>query len=470
VSIEWAKRLGARIAISYLLVLICAMVLFMTGTALVLFMQMQSQLKHYAIQDIETVEGLVSVTPQNEIRVSEDYHNHPESKRVLDRFLEIRSPEGHLLYRNERLGGRSLGGAPVSNEGVNGYSERSARLEDGTRAVLVSRRHSVNGRPILIRLAYSQEPIWASVHELIGAALIMLPIMIAVAAIAGYRMSRRALAPVEQITRQAERITSKRLHERIPVAGGGDELTHLTQVFNQMLAHLDESFQQLRRFTSDASHELRTPLAAIRSIGEVGLQSSGTREEYRELIGSMLEEVNRLTRLVDELLMISRADSGVIPLNYSLLSISDLIRDTMALLEPLAEEKQQRLTLTQSDDVCVNADAMYLRQALINVLHNAIKYSPPQSTISMRFERSGPDSVMIAIQDSGPGIGPEDMTRIFDRFYRVDQGRSREAGGFGLGLAIAHWAVHANGGAIDVTSAVGRGSTFRITLPLSAGA
>jgi signal transduction histidine kinase len=183
----------------------------------------------------------------------------------------------------------------------------------------------------------------------------------------------------------------------------------------------------------------------------------------------MLEEVNRLTRLVDDLLMISRGDSGAIRLNFSNIEIFDLAWETVSLLEPLAEEKEQKLLLTGDEGARANADPVFLRQALINVLHNAIKYSPPCTTTSIRIEGDNRHSVTIAVCDAGPGIAPEHATHIFDRFYRVDQGRSREGGGFGLGLAIAQWAVQAHKGAISVSSVLGEGSTFRITIPVDGG-
>jgi len=190
------------------------------------------------------------------------------------------------------------------------------------------------------------------------------------------------------------------------------------------------------------------------------------REEYRELVGSMLEEVNRLTQLVDELLLISRGDSGAIRLNYAEVGVLALARETVALLEPLAEEKEQRLVLTGDPDITIQADPVFLRQALINVVHNAIKYSPRRATTSLSVEKTDPHSVAICVTDAGPGIAPEHTARIFDRFYRVDQGRSREAGGFGLGLAIAQWAVQAHHGTIGLSNGSGIGSTFRIVLPV----
>ena len=459
------KRLGTRVALSYALLLGAALVLFSAGTAVALFFQMRSQLRHFAIQDIETVEGLISFT-SGSVTVRDDYHNHSESKQILDYYLEILTPDGVVLYRNDRLAKRPLGGAPAAAEGVGGYSPRSSILLGGTRVTIVSRRHVLDGHPLLIRLALSEEPLWLSLEQFLVAAALVFPVILLAAAIAGYRTSRRILEPVENMASRASKITSSRLHERLPLNGSGDELDHLAEVFNLTLTRLDESFRQLRQFTSDASHELRTPLAAIRSIGEVGLERSETREEYRELVGSMLEEVNRLTRLVDELLMISRGDSGNIHLNFSSVVIFDLVRETVAFLEPLAEEKDQHLVLSGDTRTAVNADPIFLRQALLNVLHNSIKYSPRGAVTSLSVQKEDPQQIVIAVSDKGPGIPEEHWHRIFDRFYRVDPGRSRDAGGFGLGLSIAQWAVQAHGGTIRVSSTVGEGSTFRISLPI----
>ena len=407
----------------------------------------------------------MSLTPQGALRVNEDYHNHPESKEVLERFLEVRSPDGALLFRNERLGRQTLGGPPSVDEGVGGYSERPFRLHDGTQLLMVSRRHSIGGKTIIIRLGYSTEGIRHSVDELVAAGFAMLPVMLAIAGIVGYRMSRRVLDPVQQITRQAERITSKRLHERLPLNGTGDELDHLAEVFNDTMARLDQSFRQLQQFTSDASHELRTPLASIRSIGEVGLQKNGNTTDYREVVGSMLEEAARLTSPVDQLLMISRADAGAVTLSRSVFSLPELAREAAALLEPLVEENGQELLLEKGGPVYVEADRTVIRQAIINLLHNAIKYSPTGSKISVRVGETPRGSVIFEVQDAGPGIPSEHADRIFDRFYRLDNARSRAAGGFGLGLAIGQWAVNANGGSLTVASVPGEGSTFTIELP-----
>jgi heavy metal sensor kinase len=459
------RRLGTRIIFSYVFLIACATLLFAAGTAAVLFFQMRAQIRHFVVQDIENVEGLMSFTADGHLMVKEDYHNHPESKRVLDYLLEVRSANGDVIYRNALLGNRSLGGRPAPEEGVGGYSERAARLVDGTRLIMGSRRHSIDERSVLIRLAQSEEPVWGAVKEFLLAAALIFPFMVGVTAFAARRMSRRILTPVQLIASQARRISSTSLHERVSLNGTGDELDELADVFNHTLARLDASFQQLRQFTSDVSHELRTPLAAIRSVGEVGLARNGTRDEYRELVGSMLEEVGRLTTLIDELLMISRADSGAIQLQRSNVDVRALVRDTVALLDPIAEEKRQRIVLRGQDDGVVYADPVLVRQALVNILHNAIKYSPGGTEITVQLDTVGLESIAISVRDAGPGIAPEHLTRVFDRFYRVDHGRSRLEGGFGLGLSIAQWVIHAHEGKIEIASLPGHGSTFKITLP-----
>jgi heavy metal sensor kinase len=403
--------------------------------------------------------------PDGQIELREDYHNHPESKELIDRYLEVLSPTGAILLRNERLGDRALGGAPFHGEGVGGYSERSARLADGTRVRLVSRMHSLDGHPLLIRLAHSEEPLYSRLNELLLASLVVLPLVLAIAGLAGYGLARRALNPIEQMARHAQEITPENLHARLPNDDADDELGQLARMFNATLGRLEQAFEQLRRFTSDASHELRTPLAMIRSVGEVGLQKDGDRAEYRDIIGSMLEEVNRLTSLIDSLLTISRADSGHIQLQRTTVPVMALAREAAGLFEILMEEKSQRLVLEGDEHAQVEGDCLFLRQALVNIIHNAVKYSPVGEIISVQVRNTDGTHLTVEVRDNGPGIPVEDHAKVFDRFYRVDKARWRESGGAGLGLSIAKWAIEAHGGSIVLESVPDHGCTFRITLP-----
>jgi heavy metal sensor kinase len=394
----------------------------------------------------------------------EDYHNHPESKDVIERYLEVLAPDGAILLRNERLGTRTLGGGIFTGEGIGGYFERTSRLSDGTPVRLVSRVHTLDGRRILIRLAHSEEPLLSRLKDVLLASLLVLPEILAGAGLAGYSLAQRALRPIEQMARRAQEITPERLDARLANDYSDDEMRQLAAVFNDTLARLEKAFEQLRRFTADASHELRTPLAMIRSVGEVGLQKDGTRAEYRDMVGSMLEEVNRLTSLIDNLLTISRADSGHIQLHRTVLPVLTLVREAAAIFEVLIEEKGLRIAVEGDENAHVEGDYVFLRQAFVNLIHNAVKYSPAGAAIRVRVA-SAEGSVVVEIEDSGPGIPVDDQPKVFDRFYRVDKARWRESGGAGLGLSIVKWAVEAHGGQVTLDSKPDQGCTLRISLP-----
>ncbi len=324
---------------------------------------------------------------------------------------------------------------------------------------------SVPGHRYLITVAVDEGPIRQLLHLLATIKIIGIPAAIALALIGGYFLAGRVLAPVSAITAKAREITAERLSERLPVGNPDDEFGQLAKVFNQTFARLEDSFERMRRFTADASHELRTPLTVMRSVGEVELQKNGDAPSCREAIAGMLEEVDRLTRLVDSLMTLSRADSGAVSVHREPTELNTLALEVIDCLQVLAEEKGQELVLDAKEPVSARVDPATLRQALTNLVDNAVKYTTPQGNIRVGVRRTPSGAAVIEVTDSGPGIPKEHQTRIFDRFYRVDKGRSREMGGAGLGLAIARWAAEANGGRIEVQSEEGKGSTFRIVLP-----
>jgi heavy metal sensor kinase len=292
-----------------------------------------------------------------------------------------------------------------------------------------------------------------------------IPFAVGLAIAGGYFLAGRVLAPVGAMADKAKEITAESLAERLPVDNKEDEFGRLATVFNDTLSRLQDAFERLRRFTADASHELRTPLTAMRSVGEVALRNTLDASTYRDVIGSMLEEVDRLTRLVESLLTLTRADSGKIHLTRETVDLGALAGNVIDQLRVLADEKQQDLKLQAPITMHAVGDSGLLRHALMNLIHNAIKYTPNGGTISVELNAISCGQAVIEVQDTGPGIAAEHRDRIFDRFYRVDAGRSREEGGVGLGLAIARWAIEANGGRIELASDRGRGSLFRVLLP-----
>jgi heavy metal sensor kinase len=459
------KNVRTRLTIWYVAVLAGVLLIYGGSASIFLLYQLRSQLDHLAIEDLETIEGFLSFDSSGRLFLRSEDHDHPYPVTPQVRFLEVLSDDGTVLYRNEMLGDRALGGIPEPGEGVDNYSPRSTRMSDGMLVRVVSKRHAIQGRPSLIRLGYSEDSLWQRFWQTVLGLVVGLPLALGLAGLAGYFLARRALSPIERMARRAHDINAQRLSDRLEVENPHDELGQLARAFNETLSRLEYAFNQLRQFTSDASHELRTPLTAIRSVGEVGLQKEGGAEHYREVIGSMLEETNRLSALIESLLVIARADSGQMKIIKERILIMDLVRESSSLLEVLAEEKKQNLSIDGDESAEVQGDRSLLRRILVNLIDNAIKYSPEAGTIRMRVLRVDSQTVAIEVADSGPGISIEHRDKIFDRFYRIDEGRSRETGGAGLGLAIAKWIAETHGGNLMLECPQGGGCIFRLSLP-----
>jgi len=377
-------------------------------------------------------------------------------------WLQVWSLNGHLLYDTPEARRNPV---PASDQLAVKADEQIVTVPGVSPPYrILSGPSRIGGQPVVVQVARSELTITQSMKQLLFVLLLGLPFGVAAAGLGGYSLARRALAPVDRMSERARLITAERLKERLPVDNPDDELGRLATVFNETLTRLESSFEQMRRFTADASHELRTPLTVIRSVGEVGLRGRRDEVAYREIIGSMLEEVDRLARLVDRLLMLSRADTGQSKLSTDIVDLSELADEVAAQLGVLAEEKQQSITLERTGAPRWTGDRLVLRQALLNLVDNAIKYSPVGGRITISVAES-PAAAVVEVSDTGPGIPEELQSRIFDRFYRLDKSRSRDNGGTGLGLSIAKWAVEVNGGQLTLEKTNGVGSTFRITLP-----
>jgi heavy metal sensor kinase len=460
-------NLRTRLTILYASLLGVALLLYAGSVSFLFLHNLREQLDSSLDRDVETVEGALSTDANGILHISSrEGETHGEE---LDRgyLLEVWSRDGKLLYRSELLHGQALGPVPAGSAGSGRRSPHSLRLSSGTRLRLTSRLHHLgNGNAVVVRLAISEEHVWHEFWEMVTVLGIGLPVTVLLVALTGYLVAARALKPVDAMAQRAAQITAEQLNERLQIENPNDELGQLGSAFNATLARLEHSFDQLRRFTADASHELRTPLTAIQSVGEVALRIPGDVNHYRDTIGSMLEETNRLAKLVDSLLTMARADAGRIQLHRADVNLFDLADESVRLLEVLAEEKQQTIQMDGSRSITVTADRTLLRQAIVNLLHNAVKYSPDRSTVQISV-RETESSAIVEVQDHGPGIPLEDRGRIFERFYRVDKSRTRVAGGAGLGLSIAQWAIAMHAGAIEVQCEPGPGSTFRISLPKS---
>lgn len=372
---------------------------------------------------------------------------------------ELAEESGVELFAVAVAGGRAVASEAWVRAGLPGAD---AAQPAGGRYRIGVRDDRYGGSRAHFAAAVDDEPMRADLRGLAAILLVLLPCALGFALLGGWWLAGRLLAPVEALLVGAERITAERLGERLPVANPADEFGRLASAFNGVLQRLQDAFDRLRRFTADASHELRTPLAALRAVGEVALREDADAARARDAIGSMLEEADRLAVLVDRLLTLTRADAGAHRARFEPIDLGEFARATAEWLRPWAEERGVALEVAVDGPVPVAGDVAALREALVNVLDNGLRYTPPGGRVEVACRIEG-DRACVEVRDNGPGIAAEHQARVFDRFYRVD-GRER---GTGLGLAIAKWAVELHGGRIELESELGSGSTFRIALPLS---
>ena len=284
----------------------------------------------------------------------------------------------------------------------------------------------------------------------------------------GTFLAARALRPVDRITRAAEQIGTEDLSLRLEHRGLDDELGRLTSAFNGMIDRLERSFQRQQRFTADASHELRTPLSVIRSLAEIALTSPRDEAYDAKTYASICEESERLTRLVESLLTLARADEGHVPMLVGV-DVDEVALDAAARIMERARRQDVTLSIVPSDGSEVRGDASLLTQLVLNLLDNALRHTPAGGRIALSVEPAHA-GISLVVADTGSGIAAEHLPRLFERFYRVDQARSRSVGGFGLGLAICEWIARVHAGKLTVESEVGVGTTFRLWLPRPAAA
>ncbi|MFM7773221.1 MAG: sensor histidine kinase, partial [Candidatus Kapaibacterium sp.] len=318
-----------------------------------------------------------------------------------------------------------------------------------------------------VSIGYGMQEVDEILRQLRAAFGLGFSIALVLAVVIGYLLARYSLQQVDIITNAAKRITAENLSKRLPLPVTNDEIARLTTTLNAMIARLDISFTQVRQFTSDVSHELRTPLAILMGELELALRNEMKEEDYHVLVVSALEEVMRLSKMVSSLLEISRAETGQVRLQKALFDISRMTANICDDMQILAEDKSVTLECEIQPYVTIIADESRLHQMLINVIDNAIKYTPRNGTVKVSLSTRA-SQTRIEIADTGVGISEEDQAFIFNRFFRVDQSRSNDVVGSGLGLSIVRWIIEAHQGSIRVKSELGAGSTVTIVLPYEA--
>jgi heavy metal sensor kinase len=417
-----------------------------------LFAQLDGQLSH----DAAILGGMAA---EREFEEADDL-TEVEQERLIDYFRFQR--DGQLPFRSQAWQRAGLETAARQGEGaaprtVEGAAGEPFRLLSATSIGPGDTSYAVS-------VARPEYPLREDLSRLRLILAMGLPVAFALAVAGGLFLAGRALSPIQAMAAKARSITADSISERLPVDNPDDELGQLAVVFNDMLSRLQNAFERLRQFTADASHQLRTPLTVIRSVGEVNLRREHDAAAYREAIESILEEADRLARLTENLLMLARLESGPAPRADAPTDISALVNEAVDCLRVLAEEKDQTIRLSLEPDTRAPVDRFMIRQAVINILDNAIRYSPPGSMIFVALSRQEPGHFRISIEDEGPGIPVEERSRIFERFYRMPGSTGAGGDGAGLGLSIAQRAVERNGGHIDVRESGRGGSIFCIVV------
>jgi two-component system, OmpR family, sensor kinase len=335
---------------------------------------------------------------------------------------------------------------------------------------VLTRKFEVSGRRytlVVLQSLHGQKRMMGSIR---GTFLWAIPVSLLLASAGGYFLARKSLAPIVAMASEARSIGAANLQQRLPVANERDELGQLAQTFNQLLGRLEAAFDQQRRFMADASHELRTPVAILRGEAEVTLsQPDRSSSAYRETLAILQQEAQRLGHIIEDLFTLARADAGQYPLTLRDAYLDEITAEALVRARSLALGKKITLRSAIQPDLPVRADEALLGRMLLNLLDNAIKYSPCGSTVSLACGRDG-DHYVVSVSDNGPGIPLELQPRVFERFFRADKARSRAesgAGGAGLGLSIARWIAEAHHGSLVLTRSDASGSTFSALLPVT---
>jgi heavy metal sensor kinase len=465
------RSIRFRMALWYAALLAGALLLFGGSTYLGLERYLQKSLEESLIKQARSI---ADVLLANNNESGEDYvtneiaeHYSPE---INSRFIRITRADGTRIFLSgpPKDASFSPGLVPAPVLPVTQEFSREVEMSDEHELLLHGLPFkAADGTQFLIEVAAPYNQIEAVLHGLLLTFALGLPLIVALAIGGGYVLMRRALRPVDEIRQKAAQITSRNLSERLPVVHTGDELERLATDLNHMIERLEQSFQQINRFSADASHELRTPLTVLQG----GLEAIAQKEhslpaDVRDTIGSALEETERLAKIVESLLAISRLETGEARVQPGRLDFAELVCTTADQMRLLAEEKHISLSCDGTEPVQVEADPARLKQVVVNLLDNAIKYTPEGGSVIITVN-SQDGRAVLEMEDTGLGISASDPPHIFERFYRADKARSRQMGGAGLGLSIVRSICTAHGGQVTVTSTEGSGSRFRIELPLA---
>ncbi len=450
----------------------------LTGIFVLLCALLYLDLRHFLENDLRQSQSrrtrqiantlLVHVKQTGEAYVASQTKDWYEPE-INDRFVRITRADGTLVYVSDAPKDGSFDPAEVPIFPPSSQTEffRKLQLSGGKTLLIAALNFKSSGNPAyLVEFGELLDPVETMLDHLFLQLTLGLPLAVVIIAAGGYLLVRRALTPVEQITRAAERITQFNLSERLPVSSTGDELERLSVSLNRMITRLDDAFQNSKRFVADASHELRTPLTILRGELENIAEDPRFDAELRDRAGSMLEKAVHLGRIVEQLFTLSRLDAGEAQTEWTRFDLSELAKTTADQMSLLAEDKKISIACDAHRPILVEGDRARLKQVVVNLLDNAIKYTPAKGTIQLRVLAVNGHAIL-EVADSGVGIPSDALPHVFERFYRVDQTRADGSESAGLGLSIVKSICTAHGAEVEAQSTVGRGSCFRVKLPLS---
>jgi len=456
-----------RLTIWYGSALVLIMILFTSALYLVMSRALQDQIDRSLEEAAKAAARSLEEHRFGPFLLLDDLAQAFPELALLDKFFQIFGPGGQVTLQSANILTQEI---PLSQTALEAAlagqaTFESVRFQEEIPIRLLSYpiRHGETLVNIL-RVGTSLRPVEEMLHRLIFVLLVASPLAVAVSMLGVWFLAGRALRPVDAITLTAQRIAAGDLTQRIQTRSK-DEIGRLASTFNDMIARLEVSFRQIRQFSADASHELRTPLTIIKGESELALRKPRSPEMYREALESNLEEIDRMNRIVEELLFLSRADLGEIKVASDPVQLDSLIQEVQQQATVLGQDRQIETTLGRVEPAQVLGDEWRLREMLLNLVDNAVKYSRQTGTVQLSLVRDG-NMACLSVRDHGIGISPEEQGHIFDRFYRTDAARAHFQKGTGLGLSICKWIAEAHRGRIQVESILGQGSCFTILLPL----
>ncbi len=460
------KTIRARLTLWYIALLALILIAFSAALYFTLARSLYQQVDNTLRLNAEQLAGAVNIEQgQVNFQNSEGDTSDAASLRESGYLVRLVDAGGHIVDTNARFAA-----LPVAESALDAARGGQAPLET---AAVNGRPYRIYTRPIsengsfygALQIAQPLDEVESALRQLLVLLFAIVPLTLALASGGGYWFAQRALAPMERITRAARRISAQDLSQRLNMNLPDDEVGRLARTFDGMLARLDDAFRREREFTANASHELRTPLTVMRGEIDVALNRPRSKDEYARVLRGIGEDVDRLTEMANDLLILARADASKLPLQFDAVSAARFLQAVADEMRPLAEERAIALVEHADEPLTIWADEDKLLHVMFNLVENALKFTPRGGTITLSAAREN-QHALVTVTDTGAGIAPDHLPHIFERFYRADEAHASHTGGAGLGLAIAHALVAAQGGALEARSVQGHGATFTIRMAM----